>query len=64
MKDLRDGDGVECESDDDKLQALVDRTFFTKEQETVTTEDGWGGAEHGRTGKRARATGRHPDRMA
>ena len=40
MKDLRDGGGVECESDDDKLRALVDRTSFKKEQETVTTENG------------------------
>ena len=35
MKDLKDDDGVKCESDNDKLQALVNRNFFTKDQESL-----------------------------
>ena len=31
MKDLKSDDGVECKSDEDKLQALVSRNFFTKD---------------------------------
>ena len=35
MKDLKDDDGAQCESDNDKLKALVSRNFFTKEQEPL-----------------------------
>ena len=35
MKDPKNDDRVQCKSDEDKLQALVSRNFFTKEQEPL-----------------------------
>lgn len=38
MKSLADDNGNLCKSEDDKLQALVSRNFFTKDQEPVIVE--------------------------
>ena len=38
MKDLKNDDGVHCESDNDKLRALVDRNFLTKKQDPLVVE--------------------------
>ena len=35
MKDLRDDSGRGCGTDEDKLQALVGRNIFTKDQEPL-----------------------------
>lgn len=44
MKDLKDDDGVQCTSGNDKLRALVDRNFFTKNQEPLEMRvEGGGG---------------------
>ena len=40
MNNLKNGNGIECESDDDKVQALVDRNFFIAKQESLEAEAG------------------------
>ena len=38
MKDLKGDSRVQCGSDEDKLQALVDRNFFTKNLDPLVVE--------------------------
>ena len=50
MKDLKDDGRDQCESDNDKLQALVERSFFTRHQEFELLEvraEGGGGHSPG-----------------
>ena len=38
IKDLKNDSRVQCGSDEDKLQALVDRNFFTKNLDPLVVE--------------------------